>query len=66
MGPASISQEYKSTPAICHNRTTGGYKSQRTLNRYCSQLGDFINLLLAREKDLPFAYFEELLHVAQE
>ena len=52
MGPASISQEYKSTPTICHNRTTVVKASVPSTGIAANfeVFDDFINLLLAREK----------------
>ena len=67
MGPASISQEYKSTPTICHNRTTVVKASVPSTGIAANfeVFDDFINLLLEKKKkssaqlfwDFPESHF---------
>ena len=59
MGPASISQEYKSTPTICHNRTTVVKASVPSTGIAANfeVFDDFINLLLEKKEKFIGAAF---------
>ena len=59
MGPASISQEYKSTPTICHNRTTVVKASVPSTGIAANfeVFDDFINLLLEKKEKVIGAAF---------
>ena len=69
MGPASISKNTKAHLLFVTTIQPAVIKASVPSTGIAANFEivvDFINLLLAREKNLPFAYFEELLHVSQE